>query len=291
MIDVLLDALLDSLKILLIVFAVNIVIAFFESKITNSLEKSRKWSQIVGSTLAIIPECGFSVVSTDLYKKKHITAGTLIAVYIATSDEAIPIVLSYPNKYLELLFLILIKLAIGIVIGYLVDLLFSKAKKMVHEHVEHEDECHHHEEVHVGCCKHEIEDENKVHRYLIHPLKHSLKIFLFVLIINIAFGTMLYYIGEERITEFITMNSYLTPLFTCIIGLIPNCASSLLISKLYVLDAIGFGALVGGLIVNAGLGPMILLKDKENFKSNLSIFGILIVVGLLTGYIITIIGF
>ena len=87
------------------------------------------------------------------------------------------------------------------------------------------------------------------------------------------------------------MNSHLTPLFTCIIGLIPNCASSLLISKLYVLDAIGFGALVGGLIVNAGLGPMILLKDKENFKSNLSIFGILIIVGLLTGYIITIIGF
>lgn len=290
MVEVLLDALLDSLKILGIVFAVNLLIAFFESKITNSLEKSKKWSPLAGATLALIPECGFSVVSTDLYKKRHITAGTLIAIYIATSDEAIPIILSYPNKYLELLILIGIKLLIGVIIGYIVDLLLFKAKINVHDHIESE-ECHHHEESHVGCCKHEIEDTNKLHRYLIHPLKHSLKIFLFVLIINIAFGTMIYFIGEDNISDFITSNTYLTPLFTVLVGLVPNCASSLLISKLYVLDAIGFGALIGGLIVNAGLGPMILLKDKENLKSNLTLFGILIAVGLIVGYTITIIGF
>ena len=277
MVEVLLDALLDSLKILGIVFAVNLLIAFFESKITNSLEKSKKWSPLAGATLALIPECGFSVVSTDLYKKRHITAGTLIAIYI-------------PNKYLELLILIGIKLLIGVIIGYIVDLLLFKAKINVHDHIESE-ECHHHEESHVGCCQHEIEDTNKLHRYLIHPLKHSLKIFLFILIINIAFGTMIYFIGEDNISDFITSNTYLTPLFTVLVGLVPNCASSLLINKLYVLDAIGFGALIGGLIVNAGLGPMMLLKDKENLKSNLTLFGILIAVGLIVGYTITIIGF
>jgi len=287
--EILIDALIDSLKILAVLFIANIIIGFFESKIKNTLEKSKKWSPVVGSTFALLPQCGFSVISTDLYKKKHITMGTLIAVYIATSDEAIPVLLSHPDKYESLLFLLLIKFSLGVLVGYLIDLFYYRKINDVHDHFHNE--CHHEEVEHIGCCHHAIEDENKIKRYVIHPLIHSLKIFAYVLVINIIFGLLIYFIGEENFNSFLTTNKYLSPLFTTIVGLIPNCASSLLIANLYILGGLKFGALVSGLIVNAGLGVMLLLKDKKNIKNSLLIVGILIGVALVSGYIITIIGY
>lgn len=117
-----------------------------------------------------------------------------------------------------------------------------------------------------------------------HPLIHSLKIFAYVFVINMIFGMLIYYVGEDNIASFINQNKYWSPLFTCLVGLIPNCASSVIITNMYLLDEISFGATLSGLIVNAGLGIMVLLKNKNAIKDTLIIIGILLFVGLLAGY-------
>jgi len=286
MFDVLVDALVDSLKIFIVVLVVNMLIALFESKISNTLERSKKWSPLVGSTLALIPQCGISVVSTDLYNKKHITPGTLIAIYIATSDEAIPILLSnINNNYLSIILLIILKSVIGVTVGYISDLILFKNKHEVEEHVHHHEECHHEEVIHKGCCNHEIEDENLVHRYLVHPLVHSLKILAYCLIINIIFGYLIYFIGENKFEEFIGNSIYLQPIFATLVGLIPNCASSIFLSNLYLVNGLSFAALLGGLIMNAGLGIMVLFKNKNNRKNNLYILLILFITAIISSYL------
>lgn len=286
MFDVFIDSLIDSLIVLAVLFVVNFITAFFESKINDTLEKSKRWSPLLGGFFGLLPQCSFSVVATDLYQKKHITMGTLIAVFIATSDEALPILLSHPENYLQLIILLALKFVIGVIVGFIVDGIFNKKVEEVGLHEEH---CEHEEEVHFGCCSHEIEEDSKVKRYLLHPLLHSVKIFAYVFVINFLFGLLVYFVGVDNISAFLTANKYFTPLYAIIIGLIPNCAASILITNLFVLKAISFGSLLSGLIVNAGLGVMLLFKDKKNMKNNFLIVGILIFVAIITGYVTSLI--
>lgn len=289
--DIVIDALLDSLIVLGFVFIINVILSFFELKIAKKLSKTNKYSPFFGSLFALIPQCGISVVASDLYLKRHITIGTLIAVFLTCSDEAIPLLIAEHNeKSLMVIPLVLIKFAIGIAIGYIIDLII-KDKEEVNSHLEH---CHHEEEVHVGCCHHHIDDENesRIHKNLIHPLVHSLKIFAYVLVINLIFGFIIGFVGEENLTKFLQMNKYLSPLFACIIGLIPNCASSVLLAELFVIDGISFGALLGGLLMNSGLGLIYLLKSKKNIKTTLMIILVCFLTSVFFGYITSlIIGF
>lgn len=283
MLDIFIDSLLDSLKILLIVFIFNLILSFFEAHISSLFEKNKKLSPLFGSLIGLIPQCGFSVLASDLYLKRHITIGTLIAVFISCSDEALPILFTSINKLPYAFLLIGLKFILGFIVGFLVDVIYTNSKKEVHDHQEH---CHHHKEIQKGCCHHEINNENEkpLHAHLLHPLIHSLKIFIYVFIITFIFGIILYYIGEENVINFLTNNKYLSPLFSIIIGLIPNCASSVLIANLYILNAIPFSACLSGLMVNAGLGTFLLLKNKGHRKDALIIFGILILASLLAGY-------
>ena len=279
MLDVLLDALIDSLKVLAIAFVIYIILSFFEEKIARLLEKHRKISPILGATAGLIPQCGVSVVAADLYIKERITMGTLFAVFFACSDEALPILFSEPSKILYTIPLLLTKFILGFSLGYLIDVIYRKTLNIEEitdsEHIK-------------GCCGHDIsnhENESKLHEHLIHPLLHSLKIFAYVLIVNIVFGIIIYYVGEENILSFLSQSTYLTPLVCALVGLIPNCASSVLISELFILGGIPFGALVTGLAVNAGLGAIYLLKNKKTIKDVLILEGILLLSAILTGYI------
>jgi len=283
MLDVFIDALLDSLKVLAVAFVIYFILSFIETNVSKVLEKNKKVSPLIGSALGLIPQCGMSVVSSDLYLKHHITMGTLVAVFIACSDEALPIMLSNPNKIIMVLPLILIKFVLGFVTGFIVDLFATKKDDETEKHLE---TCEGETDIHVGCCNHEIDDqkESKWHKHLVHPLIHSLKIFAYVFVINMIFGMLIYYVGKDNIASFINQNKYWSPLFTCLVGLIPNCASSVIITNMYLLDEISFGATLSGLIVNAGLGIMVLLKNKNAIKDTLIIIGILLFVGLLAGY-------
>ncbi|MEG1394495.1 MAG: putative manganese transporter [Clostridia bacterium] len=286
--DVLLDAFVDSLKILAIFVVVYIAIGLLEGKISNTLERSKKWTPLLGVTFAILPQCGFSVIATDLYQKQHITVGALIGIYLATSDEALPILLAHPDKALAILPLIAIKFCVGVASGYIIDLIFSKKKLAVEQHSEHCDE--HEEEVHIGCCGHEIESvsptkASQLKQYLLHPILHSLKIFVYVFVINVIFGMLIFYIGEDKLTGFLQSNEYIAPFFAVLVGLIPNCASSVVLTNLYILGGISFGACVGGLCANAGLGVLFLFKNnRHNLKQCFAILGILVGISLFVGY-------
>lgn len=285
---VLLDAILDSLKVLLFVFIFNFMLSFFEEKLTKKIENSHKINPLFGSFIGLIPQCGVSVISADLYVKKHITLGTIVAVFIACSDEAIPIIISEPTKALSVIPLILTKFLIGLTIGFLVDLIYRKSKEKVDKH---HGECHHEHEVKIGCCHHEINDENdsKFKRHFIHPIIHSLKLILYIFIFNFIFGTVIYLIGEETFENILESNKYFTPIYATMIGLIPNCASSVLITNLFISGKLSFGTTLAGLITNSGLGILVILKNKKTIKKAIIIMTILVLTALVSGYVINLI--
>lgn len=282
MLEVIADALNDSLKIFGLIFIIYVLIEFIEEFISEKLSKANKLGPVLGGAIGLIPQCGFSVVAADLYSKKQISMGTILAIFIATSDEAIPIIFSYPNKILALLPLILIKFVVACAIGYLVDFVNKKQKISFACNLEDED--------HIGCCGHHIEGhESNVDKFLFHPLMHSYKIFLYILGANLIFGTIVHFVGEDNLANFLANFKYLSPLFAVLIGLIPNCASSVILSELFVLGRIGFGACLGGLVCNAGLGLLFLYKQNKNAKQNLAITGILISTAIIVGYAVSLI--
>ena len=288
MLEVFLDSLKDSAIVLAVVFVVYVILAFIEPKFSHKMEHAGRLAPLVGAGIGLIPQCGFSVVGADLYNKKHITLGTLIAIFVATSDEALPVFLgatSTPKRMLMILPLMAIKFVMATAMGYLVDLIYRRTQEEVHHH---EEECECEEVVHVGCCHHHIEEEHdkesKLHQYLLHPLVHSLKIFTYVFVVNMVFHTILYYVGEENVMAFLQTSRYAAPAVAVLVGLIPNCASSVMLAELYLMGGLSFGACVGGLCVNAGLGLMMLYKNVKDVKRNLVITAIMVAIGLVVGY-------
>ncbi|MGM9970608.1 MAG: putative manganese transporter [Anaeroplasma sp.] len=275
MLDVLLDVFLDSLKVLIFAFVIYVVLSFFENKITKLFNKHRKLNPIIGSAVGIIPQCGISVVAADLYLKSHITMGTLTAVFFACSDEALPILLSDSSKIFYTISLLLIKFIFGFIIGYMVDF-FIKEKTIIGEI----------NEVNNSSCCHTNGKNSSIYLHVVHPLIHSLKIFIYVLIVNFIFGFSFYFIGEQVILDFLNKNQFLSPLLSSLIGLIPNCASSVLITELFTANGIPFAALVSGLCVNAGLGIIYLFKSRKKVRYSLVCLVVLFLSSNIVGYLV-----
>ena len=274
--DKLLDALKDSVLVFAFVFLFHVILSFIETPVSNFLIKRKKTSPIFGALFGLIPQCGTSVVAAELYIKKLITFGTLIAVFLACSDEALLMLLGAWNEKTLVIFpLIGLKLAAGILFGFLIDLVIARHQKL--EEVDHIDEKH-------ECHEHHHEN-TPIHAHLVHPLIHALKIFIYVFIINLALNLLIAWVGEENFANFMISNRYLAPLFTSIIGLIPNCASSVLITELYLSGTLSFGALFAGLLVNSGLGVMILIKEYKNIKKTLLILGVCFAIAVSLGYL------
>ena len=321
--DVILDALIDTAKLLPLLFIVYYIIELIEYKYALKFQNNKflkgKASPVIGALLGCVPQCGFSVVTTDLYSRGSVSIGALIAVYIATSDEAIPLMISNPDSILWLLALIGIKIVLAILIGYLAmylyKVIFRRKKAYIlpnnhnekvfeddHSHNENDKEDIHNEQtsgvvlegnvgeinaetqsdVHGGCCHHHV--GKKTFDWL-HPLLHCLKISAFILVINLLFGFITeIWIGEEALTNFLASSLHWQPVLAIIIGLIPNCVSSVVITELFLMGGLSFGSLVAGLMVNAGIGLIILLKQNKNWKENLFIFLMLIIPSLIAGY-------
>lgn len=294
--NVVLDALKDSAIIFIWLFAVNFAFSFIEDKIASK-KTTGKGAVPLAAALGLLPQCGFSVIASERYSERKITAGTLIAVFVATSDEAIPVFLASGEKFYLIFPLLLTKFVIAVIMGYLFDLIFKKPNAPLpvpadNQNQPSEDE---HELVHCGCgChahEHEHSGENvsekhaKLHEHLIHPLTHSLKTFAVVLVLNIAFGFLVYFVTEERLSAFLQANAYFSPILAAVCGLIPNCAASVIVSDLYLAGRIPFGACLSGLTVNAGLGLTFLIKNEKSLKNKLLITFYLIIGALLFGYI------
>ena len=288
---VLLHSLIDTAKLLPVLFVVYFLIEFLEYKNAFKFEKSKllkgKASPAIGSLVGSVPQCGFSVISAELYSERKISVGALIAVFIATSDEALPIMISNYESIPALLCLLATKIVFGIVVGYITMFLYSKIFKTSHfeihhdEHDEHDEKSEHSEHLHA-CCHHDLKDNKKFNWK--HPLIHCLKIALYIYIINVIFGTIIMLVGEDNLVSFLNSSHFLQPLLAVLIGLIPNCVSSVVITELFLMGGLSFGSIVAGLSVNAGLGLVVLLKENKNKKENLFIILSLIISGLLIGY-------
>ncbi len=277
--QIIVDALKDSALIFAFVFIVHLLLSYYENRLSNFLVKRKKSGVFFGALFGLIPQCGTSVIGADLYLKKYISIGVLSAIFLSCSDEAfIAILTSGSEKTFMILPLIGIKFFVGFISGIIIDLL--NRKQVVNSP---EKEVEHH-----TCHVHDIEN-TELHQHLIHPLLHSAEIFLYVLIINLAIGFVIGFVGEAQFAAFLDSNKYLTPLFSCLIGLIPNCASSLLLTELFLGGNLSFGALTGGLLVNSGLGMMVLLKNRHSAKNVFLVLGYCLFIAIISGYVICLI--
>ena len=283
--DWLADAIIDSFHVLPLLFIVFLIIEFVEffysDKINSFMKKSEKSAPLIGSLAAIIPQCGFSVIASTLYIRRFITKGTLIGIYLATSDEAIPILLAQPNQIHYVLPIIGLKFFIGICAGYLIDLILKENKYIpIPEKSD--------EEVDEGCCHHCVSRRRK-RELIYHPLKHTFNIFVFILVITILLNFVLMeYSNHSMLHLLLGKAKILEPVITAIIGLIPNCAISIALTMLLIKGSISFGAVMSGLLSNAGLGILILCRHNENLKDTLKIIGILLSISIISGLLIQI---
>lgn len=281
MLEVITETIIDSIKILPFLFLSYLLIEYIEHKSSRKLEKvlssSGKYSKIVGSILGIIPQCGFSAVAANLYSSRVITIGTLVAVFLATSDEAIPILLTYPEKTKDILLILGIKLIIAIIAGTIIDAVLNRKKNNNAKFDNEEMHAHMHDMCKDCDCEHGI---------LKSSIKHTLNIFVFILIITFVINIIVEFIGDENFQKIILSGSILQPFVASLIGLIPNCAASVLLTKLYVDGALSLGSIIAGLSTGAGVGGIILFKTNKNVKENLSIIGLVYFIGVFCGIII-----
>ena len=278
MLHILEHALKDMFPMLPFLFLTYLLMEFIEHKNNDRFEKilinARKLGPIIGSLLGIIPQCGFSVIASGLYMNKSITLGTLLSVFIATSDEAIPILISRPEQLSTLTAIIIIKIILGIVVGYIVDFLINQ------HHLKDNHSLH---DIHEEC-----EEEKHGHGIVYLAFIHTVKIFIFIFVVNLLLTYFIEVVGEDTLSYILVNGSFLQPILAAITGFIPNCASSVILSQLYLDHVLSFGALTAGLITSAGLGLLVLLKMYDNKKDILRIVGILFAVASLTGIILQI---
>lgn len=277
--DIILDAFLDTVKVFPFLLVIYILIEFLEHR--TSFTRNRKILQgnlapLIGTATGLVPQCGFSVMAANLYDKGLIRTGTLLAVLIATSDEAFIILLSSGTAAAAIMPLVVIKLLVGVGVGYLVNFIYS-AEKLAEGDVE---------EIHAYSCGREHDGKSELKIYLIGPLLHSLKIALYLLIVNLVFGFVIDAVGEETIASAMIGGVYFQPFITALIGLIPNCASSVIITGAYINNAITFGSCVAGLCANAGLGLVVLYKNTKKIKRNIVFTIVLYIISAAAGLIV-----
>jgi len=274
------DAVKDSVNLIPWLFIIFVFIEIFESyfskKIHIILKYSQKVGPLVGTCLAIIPQCGFSIVAAMLYVRKFISTGTLLAVFVATSDEAIPILMAYPEQIHVVGKVIVIKVILAMIIGYTTDFILKEHNKSDLKENEIDIAKEH------GCCSHPL----KIHNFkelLIHPLKHTFWVFLFILCVCLVLNYLFETFGLENISKIMLNNTVLQPVMVGIFGLIPNCAVSVLITMMYIKGAISFGSVVSGLSSGAGLGLLVLYKKNPDLKNSVFVTLILLVFSVIAG--------
>lgn len=281
MLEVIEEAVIDSVKLVPFLFITYLIMEYIEhktgNKTKNIIKKSGKFGPFFGSLLGIFPQCGFSVSATNLYAGRVITLGTLIAVYLSTSDEMLPIFISEVVPAITIIKILFVKFIIGMIAGFIIDALIRIFNKNENQEEKIEDLC---EKEHCHCD----------HGIVKSALKHTLNIFVFILIITLLINIAIYFIGEERIADFIQINPILGPAITSLIGLIPNCAASVILTQLYLEKVISASALISGLLVGAGVGLAVLFKTNKGIKENIKVIAILYVIGIISGLGIQLLG-
>ena len=299
--DAVLDALIDSAIAAPFLLAIYLLIEFLERNQKAKQKTVRllngKLAPLVASGVGLVPQCGFSVMATDLYCQDYLKMGTLVAFFVATSDEALPILLTNRNVYdgegggYAILIVLAVKIVYAIALGYLINL-FDKRKLEADYQLSAEE----------GCCHHDVNENHdgdeqddghadvkntrarKFWNFVKHPLLHTFKIFVYIFVVNAVFGLLL---GNDKIRyeifEFTSKLGFAQSFFMAALGLIPNCASSVIITGMYVDKIIKLPAMLAGLVSNSGIALAILMKDRKHWRRNLVILAIMYVAGVALG--------
>ena len=275
--NILSESVFETLKVLPFLFVAFLVIEFLEHKAQDKIKhlftRVGSAGPLVGTLLGCVPQCGFSVMCANLYSSGIITLGTLIAVFLSTSDEAVILLATSQNGSQEIAKLLITKIVVALTFGYAIYLFEKKSHHHKHHHHHHSHDLCEHD--HCGC------DE---HGGVIRPaLIHTVKVFGFLLLFTLIIDLFVAFVGMDKLSHLLLSESSLQPFLSAIIGFIPNCASSILLTQLYVEGTLSFGALVAGLCTNAGAGLLILFRDRTKFKENLKIMGILYICAVISG--------
>lgn len=270
----------DSIKILPFLFITYLIMEYLEEKMNAKtvevLKKTEKSGPIWGAFLGMLPQCGFSASASNLYAGRMITVGTLLAVYLSTSDEMLPMMISASVEPAFIIKVVLLKAAIGMVAGIVIDFIWQSLL----QHKKGEPDIHH-------FCEHEHCECG--HGVVRPAIKHTLKIWLFIFLVTIILNFVIEMVGTEALSDFILNKPVIGELLAGIIGLIPNCAASVVITQLFLDGLIPFGTMMAGLLVGAGVGVLILLRVNEEKKDTLKIIGLLYVIGVVAGMIINLV--
>ena len=263
MIHILEHSLLDTLKLVPFLFLTYLVMEYLEhrtgDRVTGAIRKAGKWGPLAGSLLGVVPQCGFSAAASNLYAGRVVSVGTLLAVYLSTSDEMLPIMISYQVHPLLIVQILAVKVLIGMTAGFVLDRIWRERSG---EHLHIHEIC---EEEHCHC-------EDGILRS---AFWHTVKIFLFVLLFTLLLNLVMHTVGEDALAMLLWERTVTGALLSALVGLIPNCASSVVITTLYLEGAMHIGALMAGLLSNAGVGLMVLFRVNKSLKENLKIVGIL----------------
>lgn len=267
-------ALKDSVVIIPILLITYILMEWLEhrakDKSLNMIRMSGNFGPAAGALVGIIPQCGFSGAAASFYASHSITMGTLIAIFMATSDEMLPILISAAFSPVMIMKILGVKCIAGMICGYMVDLLYKRKPKMEANHIH--DFC---EQEHCDC-------EQGIFQS---ALKHTINIFVLILVVSIIIN-IFFEFAEDSQLAYATMiwnKPIIGNLLAGLIGLIPNCSASVLITNLYIEGVMGIGTMMTGLFVNAGIGLLVLFKVNHHLKENLAIVGVLYAFGVVAG--------
>lgn len=271
---------IDTFKLVPFLFLTYFLMEFIEhrtsEKAKRAIHKSGKWGPLFGSILGAVPQCGFSASAAGLYAGRVISLGTLIAIFLSTSDEMLPILISEAVDIRVILQILGMKILVGMIAGFVIDLVLHIGKKPQDEPMKIHDMCEH---GHCHC-------EKSIWKSAI---KHTLQIVFFILVVNLVLNGVIEYIGEESLVNLFFAKPIIGELLAGLVGLIPNCASSVVITQLYLENVIGYGAMMSGLLVGSGVGVLVLFRANESLKENFKIlallYGIGVGCGILLGFI------
>ena len=298
--DIFLDALTDSAKMIPLLFIIFVGTELVEYKYANNIRETVQKAGVLGPAIGAVtgsfPQCGISVVASALYTQRLITIGTLLAVYLSTSDEAIPVILSQPENAKIIVPLIITKIIIALIGGYAVDFAFKESNKKTLAHIKayaegHDNEYHNHETIleEKACCGHSTSPsstEFNPKEIIFHPIIHTIKVFIFIFGVSFAISFAIAQMGEETFEKIFLMHSVFQPFIVALFGLIPNCAASVAITMLYLKGVIAYGSVIAGLCVSGGVGLLVLLKEEKDKKNVLVILLLLFGISVSAGYII-----
>lgn len=279
--------LIEAVKLVPFLFLTYLAMEYLEhktgDKAKSMVKKAGKWGPFIGGLAGAVPQCGFSAAASNLYAGRVITLGTLIAIFLSTSDEMLPILISAQMPMRTIAGVLLVKILIGAAAGFVIDRVMHKKEEHHHHHHDHDQEQSHIHEL----CEHEhCNCEKGIVRSAI---KHTLQITFFIIIITFLLHLVMEFVGEDALAKLILNQPLLGPVLAGLVGLIPNCASSVVLTQLYVENAMSLGAMMAGLLVGSGVGLLVLFRVNHDRNENLKILGLLYLIGVVVGIVIELI--